>query len=131
MGMEIFKRFDFDAAHHLPHVPTEHKCHGMHGHHYEVTLHVAGPVDSAHGWITDYADVAAVFGAVRSDLDHTVLNEIEGLANPTSEVLAMWIWDRCQSELPGLAAVTVQESPTSGCVYRPSPGADRGSGFDG
>ena len=51
-------------------------------------------------------------------LDHYYLNEIEGLDNPTSEVLARWIWDRLQPALPDLSQVVVRETCTSGCVYR-------------
>ena len=43
---------------------------------------------------------------------------IEGLSNPTSEVLAVWIWDRLVERLPGLSQVLVRETCTSGCVYR-------------
>jgi len=42
---------------------------------------------------------------------------VPGLANPTSEVLAAWIWDRLAGVLP-LVAVVVRETCTSGCVYR-------------
>ena len=51
-------------------------------------------------------------------LDHRYLNEIEGLENPTSEILAVWIWDRLVSVLPHLSFVRVHETCTSGCVYR-------------
>ena len=34
----ISKRWDFDAAHRLPFLPPEHKCHRMHGHTYAVEL---------------------------------------------------------------------------------------------
>ena len=33
-------------------------------------------------------------------LDHYYLNEIDGLENPTSEVLARWLWDRLRISLP-------------------------------
>ena len=43
--------------------------------------------------------------------------EIEGLENPTSEVLARWIWNSLQPELPGLCRVVVRETCTSGATY--------------
>lgn len=49
---------------------------------------------------------------------HYYLNEIEGLENPTSEILARWIWERLQPTLPDLSALTVRETCTSGCTYR-------------
>jgi len=39
------------------------------------------------------------------------------LENPTSEVLAQWIWQRLAGQLP-LSAVVIRETCTSGCVYR-------------
>jgi len=54
-------------------------------------------------------------------LDHYYLNEIEGLANPTSEVLARWIWERLAPMMPELSQVVVRETCNSGCVYRGEP----------
>jgi 6-pyruvoyltetrahydropterin/6-carboxytetrahydropterin synthase len=51
-------------------------------------------------------------------LDHTFLNEVEGLENPTSEVLAAWLWRRLQPLLPILTAVTVAETCDARCTYR-------------
>jgi 6-pyruvoyltetrahydropterin/6-carboxytetrahydropterin synthase len=51
-------------------------------------------------------------------LDHYYLNEIDGLENPTSEVLARWIWERLTAALPELSEVVVRETCNSGCVYR-------------
>ncbi|MEQ8181806.1 MAG: 6-carboxytetrahydropterin synthase, partial [Smithellaceae bacterium] len=38
--------------------------------------------------------------------------------NPTSENLAVWIWERLHVTLPQLSKVVVQESAESGCIYR-------------
>jgi 6-pyruvoyltetrahydropterin/6-carboxytetrahydropterin synthase len=51
-------------------------------------------------------------------LDHYYLNDIPGLENPTSEVLARWIWERLEPRLPGLASIVVKETCTSGAIYR-------------
>jgi 6-pyruvoyltetrahydropterin/6-carboxytetrahydropterin synthase len=51
-------------------------------------------------------------------LDHFYLNEIEGLANPTSEVIAKWIWDQVKPVLPLLVSIVVHETCTSTCEYR-------------
>ena len=48
----------------------------------------------------------------------TNLYDIAGLENPTSEQLAIWIWNRLQPVLPGLSEVVVHETCTSGCRYR-------------
>jgi 6-pyruvoyltetrahydropterin/6-carboxytetrahydropterin synthase len=116
--VEIYKEFRFEAAHRLPNVPGDHKCSRLHGHSYRVTVHVAGPVDGHAGWVRDFADLSCAMRPLLDRLDHYYLNEIDGLDNPTSEVLARWIWDRVQPALPELTQVVVQETCTSGCIYR-------------
>jgi 6-pyruvoyltetrahydropterin/6-carboxytetrahydropterin synthase len=83
-----------------------------------VVVRVEGPIDPATGWVIDFGDLKNAFEPVRKQLDHTYLNEIEGLDNPTSEAVALWIWERIVPGLPGLTAVTIQETCTSGCTYR-------------
>lgn len=116
--MEIFKEFTFEAAHRLPHVPPGHKCGRLHGHTFRVALHVSGEVEPRAGWILDFADIKGVFNPIHEQLDHNYLNEIEGLENPTSENLAMWIWRRIKPDLPDLSEVRVRETCSSGCIYR-------------
>jgi 6-pyruvoyltetrahydropterin/6-carboxytetrahydropterin synthase len=66
----------------------------------------------------DFADVSEVFKPIYQQLDHHYLNEIEGLFNPTSENLARWIWDQLHPSLPLLSKVCVNETCTSGCIYK-------------
>ncbi|MGE5610371.1 MAG: 6-carboxytetrahydropterin synthase QueD [Bacillota bacterium] len=115
--MEIYKEFTFEAAHRLPNVPDGHKCGRLHGHSFHVAVHVAGPVGTTSGWVLDFADIAAALKPIISRLDHYYLNEIEGLENPTSEILAKWIWRRLKPALPLLAKVVVRETCTTGCIY--------------
>jgi len=115
--MEIFKEFSFEAAHRLPNVPPGHKCARLHGHSFRVEVAVRGPVGRDSGWVMDFADLTAAFRPLHDQLDHYYLNEVAGLENPTSEVLARWIWRRLRPALPGLARVVVRETCTSGCVY--------------
>jgi 6-pyruvoyltetrahydropterin/6-carboxytetrahydropterin synthase len=116
--MEIWKEFTFEAAHLLPNVPEDHKCKRLHGHSYRVRLCVEGDLDPTLAWVVDFADIAEAFEPIRLRLDHYYLNEIEGLENPTSEVLAKWIWARLRPALPALSRVEVSETCTAGCVYR-------------
>ena len=116
--MEIFKDFTFEAAHRLPNVPVGHKCARLHGHSFRVRVTVAGPVDPHLGWVMDFADVKRACKTVEDRLDHRYLNEIDGLENPTSEVLARWIWREVKATLPLIAAVQVRETCTSGVIYR-------------
>jgi 6-pyruvoyltetrahydropterin/6-carboxytetrahydropterin synthase len=115
---EIFKEFHFEAAHRLPHVPPGHKCARLHGHSFYVRLYIAGDVDPHTGWVMDFSDIKTGFKPILDQLDHYYLNDIRGLENPTSENLARWIWERVLPVLPGLSAVEVRETCTSGCVYR-------------
>ena len=116
--MEIFKDFTFEAAHRLPQVPPGHKCARLHGHSFQVSVHVDGAVGTQTGWVRDFADLTDAMDPLLEQLDHHYLNEIEGLENPTSEHLARWIWERVAPALPGLTAVTVEETCTARCVYR-------------
>lgn len=118
MRVELSRSFTFEAAHALPTFPPGHKCRRLHGHSFRVEVRVAGDVDPHKGYLVDYGEIKAACEPVRTQLDHAYLNEIPGLENPTSENLAAWIWERLRPALPGLAAVTVCETGTTGCTYR-------------
>ena len=118
MSMHIYKVFTIEAAHRLPNVPEGHKCPRLHGHSFRVELHVTGEPGEHTGWIMDFADLKAAFKPLYQQLDHNYLNDIEGLENPTSERLAMWIWDRLKPAVPELDEVVVHETCTAGCRYR-------------
>ena len=116
--MRLYKDFSFEAAHRLPNVPEDHKCARLHGHSFLVRVSVDGPVGEQTGWVMDFAELKAAFRPLHDRLDHRYLNEIAGLENPTSEVLAHWIWRELRPTLPGLAEIEVRETCTSGCIYR-------------
>jgi 6-pyruvoyltetrahydropterin/6-carboxytetrahydropterin synthase len=113
----IWKRFPLECAHRLPNVPPEHKCARLHGHSFQVEVHVSGAPGAESGWVMDFADITAAWSPIHDALDHRYLNEVDGLDNPTSEVLAAWIWTRLEPTLPGLCQVVVEETCTSGCRY--------------
>jgi 6-pyruvoyltetrahydropterin/6-carboxytetrahydropterin synthase len=115
--MELHKEFSFEAAHLLPEVPEGHKCRRLHGHSFHVRVTVRGDVDPRLGWVMDFAELKRAWAPLDEALDHRYLNDIAGLENPTSEHLAQWIWRRLVPVLPGLAAIEVRETCTSGCVY--------------
>jgi 6-pyruvoyltetrahydropterin/6-carboxytetrahydropterin synthase len=116
--VEIFKKFSFEAAHKLPNVPAGHKCGRLHGHSYQVTIFASGPLGKESGWVIDFADIKTAFKPILDQLDHYYLNEIEGLENSTSEILARWIWKRLKPRLPQLSKLEIHETCTSGCVYQ-------------
>jgi 6-pyruvoyltetrahydropterin/6-carboxytetrahydropterin synthase len=116
--MEIYKEFVFEAAHRLPNVPEGHKCARLHGHSWKGTIYVRGEVEPKLGWVMDYAEIKHAFAPIYEQLDHNYMNEIPGLENPTSEVLARWIWRALKPRLPQLSRVVINETCTSGCIYR-------------
>jgi len=113
---EICRSYRVEAAHRLPHVPAEHKCARLHGHSFEITLHVTGEVDPRLGWIVDFADIDRAFEPLFAQLDHHYLNEVAGLPNPTSELLARWVLERVRLPRGRLAAVSIAETCTSRCI---------------
>jgi 6-pyruvoyltetrahydropterin/6-carboxytetrahydropterin synthase len=115
--MEIFKEFRFEAAHRLPYVPEGHKCARLHGHSFRAEVYVSGDVNTNSGWVCDFAELKAAFAPLFQQLDHNFLNEVPGLENPTSEVIARWIWERLEPTLRGLSRVVIRETCSSGAVY--------------
>jgi 6-pyruvoyltetrahydropterin/6-carboxytetrahydropterin synthase len=110
----IAKQFTFDAAHQLCDMPEGHKCRRLHGHTYVVEIQLRGEPD-ANGILVDYAEIAEAWAPLYAELDHRYLNDIPGLAKPTTEVLVWWIFDRLVAAKfsPNLYAVRVSESATT------------------
>lgn len=115
--MHIFKKFTFDSAHSLPHVPDGHKCKNVHGHTYLLTVSIEKELDEQFGWVMDFADLKSIMQPVIDQIDHKYLNDVAGLENPTCEILVKWIWDAVINDLPGLKRIELYETPTSGAIY--------------
>ena len=115
--VELVKEFRFEAAHFLPHVPEGHKCRRMHGHSFRGEVVVRGPIDPVTGWLIDFADLKRAIDPIVVRLDHYLLNEIEGLENPTSELVAVWIWNQLAPQIPQLHRITIEETCSSRCHY--------------
>ena len=118
MHVRLSKSFGFEAAHWLPCFPEGHKCRRMHGHSFRVDVIVEGELDPSVGYLIDFADIKRATEPVERALDHRCLNEIEGLENPTSEMVAAWIWARLKPALPMLSEIVVHETCTSTCHFR-------------
>jgi 6-pyruvoyltetrahydropterin/6-carboxytetrahydropterin synthase len=114
--MTIFRQFTFDSAHFLPNVPPEHKCRGMHGHTYKLTIFMTGEPDEHLGWVMDFAVVKKIMEPILEQVDHKLLNDVKGLENPTCELLAKWLWDKVKLEIPLLSKLELYETPKSGVI---------------
>jgi 6-pyruvoyltetrahydropterin/6-carboxytetrahydropterin synthase len=115
-NVQCWRRYALQSAHQLPNVPAGHKCGNMHGHGFEVILQAsckAGAGDSTVG----HDQLDASWAPIHAALDHACLNDVPGLANPTSEVMSSWIWHRVKALLPELSTVTVYETASCGASY--------------
>jgi 6-pyruvoyltetrahydropterin/6-carboxytetrahydropterin synthase len=112
----IWRRYSFEAAHKLPNVPHGHKCGRMHGHGFEVIIHATQDV-SKKAMGVDYDHIDALWNHLHAELNYSCLNEIKGLENPTSELIASWLWRRLIEQLPQLAWVTVYETASCGAHF--------------
>ena len=117
----LWHRMRFEAAHRLPQVPDGHPCGRMHGHGFEVILHLdqdlGGDATGAADMGVDFDAIAALWAPLHAELDHACLNDIPGLENPTSELLCQWLWARLKPQEPALSWVTVYETATAGCHF--------------
>ena len=121
--MEIYKQFTFEAAHRLPHVPAGHKCGRLHGHSFRARVTIDGVPGADTGYVFHFDELAQTMAEAQDALDHRLLNEVEGLEAPTLERIAIWLWNRLQNRVPGLAEIEIaRDSCGEGAIYNgPAP----------
>jgi 6-pyruvoyltetrahydropterin/6-carboxytetrahydropterin synthase len=112
----VWRRYIFQSAHRLPHVPAGHQCGRMHGHGFEVIVHANQDLGSRDLSI-DYDRLDAVWAPFQKQLDFACLNDLPGLQNQTSERLSSWLWERIKPELPELSWITVFETGSCGANF--------------
>jgi 6-pyruvoyltetrahydropterin/6-carboxytetrahydropterin synthase len=110
----------FSSAHNLR--AYKGKCEALHGHNWKVEITVASETLDKTGMVADFTVLKSHLKKVTEELDHTYLNNIAYFkkANPTSENIARYIYDRLKSRITGLESVTVWESQNSSATYRVS-----------
>ena len=118
MKVRLTKDFILEAAQSLTKVPLGHKCSRLHGHTFTIEVSVEGEVDPETGWLYDHALISAAMKPIIEELDHSYLNDVAGLENPTIEIMAGWLWGRLAPQLPGLAEIVIHETPFARCSYR-------------
>lgn len=118
MKYTVSKKFSFEAAHSLPHLPEGHKCRNLHGHSYAVEVFCTGPLDE-RGFVVDYAEISAAMKPLIDRLDHQNLNEIfttdTTVMYTTAENLAWWFLLQLAEALPCASAVNFYETAKT-CV---------------
>ena len=112
----VWRRYRFQAAHQLPNVAPGHKCGRMHGHGFEVIVHANQDL-GARAISIDYDQLDTIWAPLQRELDYRCLNDIEGLGNPTSELISSWLWTRLRAVLPELSWVTVFETGSCGANF--------------
>jgi 6-pyruvoyltetrahydropterin/6-carboxytetrahydropterin synthase len=121
--MRIYKEFRFEAAHYLPTAPSGSPNARVHGHSFRARVTIDGVPREDTGYVFHFDELAQTMAEAQDALDHRLLNEIEGLEAPTLERLAMWLWNRLQNRVPGLAEIEIaRDSCHEGAIYTgPSP----------
>ena len=109
----VTRKIEFNAAHRLfnPHLSEEEnrriygKCSGQygHGHNYLIEITLAGPIDRETGYLFDLKELKTLLEEeIVARFDHRHLNfDVPELDNsvPTTEILAVTIWDLVESRL--------------------------------
>ena len=118
--MKIYRSYTVHAARFIPTLDKDHPCSKMHGHTFKITIELDGPINSNTGFVMDFYDIDITFNKyIHSKIDHKVLNDVEGLNNPTSEHLSKWIWDHLINHISGLHKIKVSEDFGTGIIYQP------------
>jgi 6-pyruvoyltetrahydropterin/6-carboxytetrahydropterin synthase len=103
--VEIFRKFDFEAAHNLP--DYDGKCQSLHGHSYKLKVGVVAEVDESGIGI----DASKIKDVVESEaiqkLDHKNLNEV--IKNPTMENILLWVYRQIKVKLP-VSSIEIRET---------------------
>jgi len=110
----------FSSAHQLK--GYKGKCEALHGHNWKVEIEVGGKKLDRVGLLIDFNEVKSILKKIVDELDHKMLNEIEAFSeqNPSSEVIAKYIFLRFKKELPrgiSIINVSIWESERSKASY--------------
>ena len=112
MPTTVTRRYHFESAHFLPHVPEGHKCFRVHGHNYLMDVTMAGNLNST-GFIIDFWDLDKIVQPIIDEVDHRTLNAVKGLENPTAERIASWFFIRlkpCNNDQKWISHIRIFET---------------------
>jgi len=110
----------FSAAHQLHGYAGN--CEALHGHNWKVEVQVRGEKVNDIGIVIDFKDLKRLTKSVLDRFDHGMLNEQEAFqgCNPSSELIARYVYRELAPELPGgvaMDSVTVWESDNAAATY--------------
>lgn len=117
MKFELKTQFRIESARRLTSLLAGHPCANIHGHSFLITLRLHGAQDPKTGWVRDYHEIDETVKTLLRKIDHKLLNEVEGLENPTTENLTAWLFQHLRVPIPELVQVSVSETPTTECSY--------------
>ena len=107
MRVTLFRKFTFEAAHRNSAAEESAPNSRIHGHSYQVTVHVEGTVDPHLGWLVDFGDIKSACKQVIDRLDHRLLNDIEGITDSSCPDVERWLTERLDGAQPGFAGCEV------------------------
>lgn len=111
----------FAAAHQLRNYKG--KCENLHGHNWKVQVTVTTRDLNEIGLGMDFKDIKKALHGILNELDHLHLNDLPMFKadNPSSEIIARWIFERLSKDLNServqVARVTVWESDDACAAY--------------
>jgi len=116
--MQVYRTFRFHAARSLPNLEESHICKQLHGHTFNITIYVKGEIKDKTGFVVDFFDIDKIFNKkIMPLIDHKNLNSIDGLENPTSENLCIWIWNKLINHIPNMLKIKLSEDHGTGIIY--------------
>lgn len=116
MEYELKQSFTIESARYLSKLPATHPCSRIHGHSFKITLRLVGPANEL-GWVIDYHEIETRVRPILNQIDHRLLNEVEGLENPTTEILCSWLYNKVKLVLPQLIQVAISETANTDCAF--------------
>ncbi|MGB0907573.1 MAG: 6-pyruvoyl trahydropterin synthase family protein, partial [Maricaulaceae bacterium] len=95
-------------AHYFGHADANDLFKKIHGHSFAGTVTIQGDAQEEKGWIRDLWKIEQIITKTVKPLDHSLLNEVEGLEQPALEQIARWVFERLEPQLPGLSCVEIR-----------------------
>ncbi len=117
---EVTVSGSFEASHFINADGASDSYRRVHGHSFVVSATCAADQPNKEGWVIDLGVFGTALNEVLEVLDHSLLNEIEGLEQPTFENILIWIDNRLAQRGIECASIEIQR-PTINqrAIYKP------------